>query len=195
MSDRAVTPQSDETERLLRRARDGDHEALEHLFDRHIPLLRRWAQGRLPQWARNGADTSDLVQETIMATLRRLDYFEVRGDGALQAYLRQALINRVRNEMRRASSHPAGVPLDSARPDSCPSPLEEAIGIQTLDRYEAALERLDSEERAAIISRVEFGMSFAQIAKALDKPSADAARMAVVRALMRLAGEMNRSFR
>ena len=181
----------DATEDLLARAQAGDDEALDRLFERHIPILKRWASGRLPRWARQVADTSDLVQETVIATLRNLDSFEARGEGALQAYLRHALINRVRNEMRRALTRPAPTAIDSALPHDGTSPLEAAIGSQTLERYEAALARLTEEEREAVITRVEFGLSYAEVAEALGKPSADAARMAVVRALLKLAKEMD----
>ena len=181
----------DATADLLALARAGDEEALGRLFERHIPLLKRWATGRLPRWARQVADTSDLVQETVIATLRNLPSFEARGDGALQAYLRHALINRVRNEMRRALTRPASTEIDSALPHDGTSPLEAAIGSQTLERYEAALARLTEDEREAVITRVEFGLSYAEIADALGKPSPDAARMAVVRALVKLAREMD----
>jgi RNA polymerase sigma-70 factor (ECF subfamily) len=180
----------DATADLLALARAGDEEALDRLFERHIPLLKRWASGRLPRWARQVADTSDLVQETVIATLRNLSSFEARGEGALQAYLRHALINRVRNEMRRAMLRPTGE-IDSQIPHDGTSPLEAAIGGQTLERYEAGLARLTEEEREAVVTRVEFGLSYAEVAEALGKPSADAARMAVVRALVKLAREMD----
>ena len=179
------------TAHLLARAQAGDEHALDRLFERHIPILKRWASGRLPRWARQIADTSDLVQETVIATLRNLPSFEARGEGALQAYLRQALINRVRNEMRRAMVRPAAADIDSQLPHDGTSPLEAAIGSQTLERYEAALARLTEDEREAVITRVEFGLSYAEVAEALGKPSADAARMTVVRALVKLAKEMD----
>ena len=145
----------------------------------------------MPQWARDIADTSDLIQETIIQTLKHLDRFEHRGDGALQAYLRQAVINRIRNELRRAATHPPSVELDSHLADEATSPLEAAIGKQTLEWYEAALTRLSDDEREAVITRVEFGLSYAEIAEVLGRPSADAARMLVVRALVKLAREMD----
>jgi RNA polymerase sigma-70 factor (ECF subfamily) len=193
MADERAEPTDDvdATADLLARAQAGDEEALNRLFERHIPLLKRWASGRLPRWARQVADTSDLVQETIVATLRNLPSFERRGDGALQAYLRQALINRVRNEMRKAMLRPAPDEIDSQLPHDGTSPLEAAIGSQTLERYETALARLSEDEREAVVTRVEFGLSYAEVAEALGKPSADAARMAVVRALVKLAKEMD----
>jgi RNA polymerase sigma-70 factor (ECF subfamily) len=183
---------SDSTIELLLRAREGDRDALDQLFARHIPLLRRWASGRLPRWARDIADTPDLVQETAFQTFTHLDTFEPRGEGALQAYLRQALVNRIRNELRRAATRPPPTGLDSGVPDEGTSPYEAAIAQRTVEQYEAGLARLRPEEREAIVTRVEFGLSYAEVAEALGKPSADAARMAVVRALVKLARDMQR---
>lgn len=181
-----------DTGELLCRARAGDPDAMDELFAEHLPRLRRWASGRLPRWARDLADTSDLIQDTLLETFKRLEAFEPRGEGALQAYLRQALINRIRNHLRRLGARPAPVELESAWPDDSASPLELAIGRETLDRYDAALTRLSENERDLVVSRIEFGMTYAEIAEALGKPSADAARMAVVRAIEHLTTDMAR---
>lgn len=175
---------------LIERAKSGDNEALEILFSRHIPILRRWASGRLPRWARDLADTGDLVQVTAMDAFRQLDRFEVRGDGALQAYLRQALMNRMRNELRRLGRKPTPSALDSAMPGKETSPLDAAIRQEQMDRYTCALDLLQPEDREAVIGRLEFGLSYRELAEMLGKPSADAARMAVTRALERLAAAM-----
>ena len=71
-----------------------------------------------------------------------------------------------------------------------PSPLEAAIGAQEVKRYERALARLKPEDREAIIARIELNLSHQEVAQALGKPSANAARMAVERALSRLLKEM-----
>ena len=185
--------EDDATVRLLERARSGDQAALDELFERHLKLLERWATGRLPRWARGNVDTSDLVQETILETFKRLDGFEARGKGALQAYLRQAFINRLRNQLRHAMGHPAAEELDSRIPDDATSPLAAAIRSETFERYEAGLEQLDPDERDAIVMRLELGFNYAEVAQALDKPSSDAARMFVARALVKLAKAMDLS--
>ncbi|HEY7057412.1 MAG TPA: RNA polymerase sigma factor [Vicinamibacterales bacterium] len=176
---------------LLQRARHGDTEALNELFSRYLPSLRRWARGRLPRWTRDVRDTDDVVQETLVQTLKHLGSFEPRHEGALQAYLRQALVNRVRDEVRRVGRHAVPDAIVDDHPDAAASPLEEAIGKEALERYEAALHRLRAEEREVIIARVELGQSYQQIAAGHGKASADAARMAVSRALVRLAEEMD----
>ena len=180
------------TQDLLDLARHGDQPALTRLYERYrIPLLR-WARGRLPSSARDLRDTSDLVQEAMLQTFRRLDEFEHRGPGALGGYLREAVLNRVRDEIRRAGRRPGVVPLDPSAADSSPSPLEAAVGSEALARYDAALARLPVAEREVIVARVEMGCDYASIADMFSKPSADAARMAVSRALVHLAEEMHR---
>jgi len=180
----------DSTLSLLTRAKTGDSQALDDLAARYLPLLTRWARGRLPPGARDLADTSDLVQETLVQVFKKIEGFEYRGAGAFQAYLRQAVMNRIRNELRRAGRQPPREELDEKQADDRPSPLEEAIGSEMVELYEAALQRLSPKERELIIARVELGLTYAEIAEALTMPSADAARMAVARALVRLAEEM-----
>jgi RNA polymerase sigma-70 factor (ECF subfamily) len=177
---------------LVDKAKSGDRAALNRLCTRFLPALRRWASGRLPRWTRDLMDTDDLVQETVIRALNRVDTFESRHEGALQAYMRQAVVNRIRDEVRRANRSPAVIELDDRQRDLTASPLEQAIGREALDRYESALARLRSEEREAIVARIELECSYLEVAQALGKPSADAARMTVSRALLRLAEEMNR---
>lgn len=184
---------ADSTIHLLTRFQRGDQDALDRLFARYLPRLRRWASGRLPRWARDVADTHDLVQEVVLQTFRNIRGFEHRGEGALQAYLRQAVMNRIRDEFRKSGRRPELTDVDTGIQDAATSPLEAAVGAELLDDYDAALSRLTSDEREAIIARVELGLTYAEMAEALGKPSPDAARMAVTRALVRLAEEMGRS--
>ena len=185
-----IDPES--TFALIERVRAGDAQALERLFARHLEPLQRWASGRLPQWARDLADTDDLVQDTLLKTFKRIESFEPRRVGALQAYLRNAVLNRLRDELRRKGREPGSTNLDDIQVEAADSPLEAAIGREKVEAYERALEHLKPEEREAIIARVELGYSYDELAVMLDKPSADAARKAAQRALVRLAEEMKR---
>lgn len=185
-------PEVESTFELLERARSGDQDAADRLFARQVRPLRRWASGRLPRWARDIADTDDLVQETVLQTFKRIGQFEARGPGALYAYLRQAVLNRIREELRRKGRRPDGTGLTGLEAERHLSPLEQAIGSEAIDRYEAALARLRPEEQETIIGRVELGYTYDELAEALGKPTPDAARKAAQRALIRLAEEMER---
>ena len=175
---------------LIQRAQQGDREALNLLLERYLPRLRRWARGRLPDYARGLGDTNDLVQDAAIGTFRNFKNFEQRGEGALQAYLRQAVVNRIRDEVRRSGRRPSGESLDPEMPGKQLSPLETAIGQQALDRYETALARLGEIERQAVVARLELGFTYSEVAALVDKPTAGAARIAITRAVAKLARYM-----
>lgn len=180
---------------LLFRAQQGDDSAREELCARYLPRLRRWAHRRLPPWARQHLDTEDLVQDTLLQTVRHLDGFTPNHERAFSAYVSQALGNRVRDAVRAAYRRPAAEPLADDHTASNASPLEEAVGQQTLETYRAALDRLPPMERDLVLARVELGLQYAQVAELLERPSPSAARMATSRALVRLAREMSRDRR
>ena len=175
---------------LLQQMQGGDAAAREELIARYWTRLERWAHGRLPLGARDLHDTTDLVQDTMLAALHRLPEFAPEHDGALQAYFRVALMNRIRSLAKRARGHGQRVEVDSVLEAAGPSPLEEAIGQQALDNYERALDQLRPDDRAVIVLRIELDLPYDEIAAQLGKPTAVAARKAVSRALFRLAQEM-----
>ncbi|HLG55657.1 MAG TPA: sigma-70 family RNA polymerase sigma factor [Vicinamibacterales bacterium] len=186
-ADAQSTLLSDEpTIELVVRARGGDRMAVEALLQRSVPRLKRWAHGRLPAAARGTLDTGDLVQETVLHVLRRLDTFEPRHVGAMQAYLRQSVINRIRDEVRRIGRHPTPCELPEDMRSELPSPLEEAVQAEGVQRYRTALATLAPRDRELIVVRIEAQWSYDEIAQRFGLPTSDAARMAVGRALRRL---------
>jgi len=176
---------------LFALARGGDVRARELLFERALPRLRRWARGRLPRWARDLGDTQDLVQETVLHALRRLDCFEPHCPGALHAYLRRAVTNRIRDEIRRVKGRPVRSELSDRHPLAALSPLQVAIASEAMEKYRAALQRLRPVDRQAIVARIERQQSYEEVAAALNKPTAAAARVAVTRALVSLMKAMD----
>lgn len=177
---------------LLDRVKGGDHQALDALLERCIPPLQRWAHGRLPASARGMEDTADVVQNTVISALRHLNAFEARHQGALHAYLRQAVMNRIRDALRQRQRRGIPTELPEQLVDDGTSPLDRAIGAENVARYEAALLRLHAADREAIVNRLELQLNYDELAVALDKPTAAAARMAVMRAMKKLAEEMGR---
>jgi RNA polymerase sigma-70 factor (ECF subfamily) len=171
------------TVELVRQAREGRSAAVEELLSRYRPRLLRWASGRIPARRRALLDTEDLVQDTLLRTCAQLH--RLKEPGAFPFYVRRALRNRLRDELRR---RPPVEPLDKADeiPDPAPSPAEEAIGRERLERYESALETLSEKERLAVVGRLEWGLPYAELATELGAASPDAARMTVTRALVKL---------
>jgi RNA polymerase sigma factor (sigma-70 family) len=193
MADDATRPSSDPESltsfELVVMANAGDDRARTVLLERYSARLNRWAHGRLPQSARGAYETHDLVQDTLIRVWNSLPTFTPRHEGAFQGYVRTILWNRIRDLGRQHNGHPSD-PIDDQFPGRATSPVDEAIGAETLARYEAALGRLRPEDRELIIARVEMGLSYKELVPMFNKPSVPAVTMAVSRALVRLAEEM-----
>jgi RNA polymerase sigma factor (sigma-70 family) len=136
---------------------------------------------------RRHVDPEDLVQNALMNTFRNLKRFDPEGTGTFLGYLRQALLNQIRDEVRRLRARPSTecLPEDLGSTDT--SPLERVMGRETMERYEDALLRLSEKDRLAVILRVELDLSYPEIAQSMQSSSANAVRMRVVRAILRLA--------
>lgn len=183
-------PNPESTAALLQKIRAGDEAARNRLLERYLPILRRWAHGRLPARARGFADTDDLVQITLVRVLKQLERFEPRHEGAFLAYLRRILVNAMRDEIARAATRGQQEEPGEALADPGASPLEHALERDLLERYDAAFEQLGDEQQEAVFMRIEMGLSYDEIAAAMGKNSANTARMIVSRALVRLAETM-----
>ena len=178
---------------LLDRARAGDERALSRLFRRQAASLRKWARGRLPRWARSMTDTADIVQDVLMRSFRRLDLFEDRGKGTLQAYLRRGVENRIFDEMRRIRRRPFLEDEDAAGDvaEDGPSAFDRLMDVEQEERYKRALATLAEDERLLVVGRLELGYSYEQLALITNRPTKDDARVALRRAVLKMAERMS----
>ena len=185
------TPQAREdletTVRLLESVARGDERARNRLVRRYLPLMLRWAHGRLPGVARALDDTQSLVLDTLQSALSHVEKFECRREGAFLAYLRTIFMNKLRDRCRGA--RPRGEPLwDIPAPGD---PEEDMRREELWAAYDSALAKLPERMREAVFLRLELEWEFVRIAEAIGSPTANAARMYVTRGIRRLAKEMN----
>jgi RNA polymerase sigma factor (sigma-70 family) len=138
-------------------------------------------------------DTCDLVQETALHMIRKLDAFTPEHPGAMGAYLRVAALNRIRDEARRIARRPVAVELPEQLPSPDATPLEKAMEAETFARYREALARLSPKDRELVTAKIEHHWKSATIASRFAFPTVGAAQMAVSRALRRLAKAMQAS--
>lgn len=192
MPRRAPAPQPlESTAVLLERARAGERGAREQLARRYLPPLRAFAHGRLPRGARGLEETDDLVQIALVRGFAQIERFQAEHRGSFLVYLRVILDNLIRDRWRAERQRPLQVPL----PDDLPhhrTPLDEVIAGEDQARYERALAGLKPVPRDALLLRFELDLGYPEIAVELGLPSANAARMRVERALLRLGQLMRR---
>ena len=179
--------------RLLERARRGSRSAIDTLFTRYRSWLRRRSRGRLPRWARDGIDTSDIVHDTLHQTFARLESFESKHARALQGYLLRAVENRINDQLRRAKRRLNVIVPDASAPlsDVAAPQHQQLVNDETRKRYVAGLERLTDRDRRLIVGRAELGYSYRQIAFMERLSSEAGARKALTRALRRLVDVMS----
>ena len=185
-------PRGSTSERsLLERARHGSDSAVAVLFERYRLWLRRWARGRLPRRTRGAVDTSDLVQETLTRTFMHLTSLRSSHAKALRAYLRRAVDNRIRDELRRVTFRQGVIlPEGTVRDSDRATHLEQLIDDETWRRFLDALKRLPDRDRRLIVGRVEFGYNSAQLAVLERLSSPAVARVTLRRAVLRLSALM-----
>ena len=176
------------TVELVERARGGDETAWEILMRRYRGPLQRFARSRLARQPRRLTDTDDVVQDVTINVFRRLHRIELRFPGALLAYLRRSVSNRVADEHRRRSARadgdarrqPAGRSPVAARRDHRPRQ-----GARLPDGAPGAR----PDDRLAIVMRLERGESYDVIAARLGKPTPTPPRRRG-RAMFKLAKQM-----
>jgi RNA polymerase sigma-70 factor (ECF subfamily) len=178
---------------LLKRAQGGDDDARNRLYDRYFRRLRAIAHGRLPYYHRDLRDTDDLVVDTLSRAFKRLKGFENRQEGAFLSYLRKILLNEIRQDVRKRKRRKIDGQPDEEIVDAGQTPSQITAARETFERYENALSRLTVAERQAVVMRIEFGLTHEEIARNLDKPTANAAHMFVARALVKVAKHMRAS--
>jgi len=168
---------------------------VDRLFARHLPAFASMGKRPAPEMdARRDGYRRSCPGNCVPGRQRRIESFEPRHEGALQAYLRQAIVNRIRDEVRRGIRAPLTTELDENQTDHSASPAgagDRPRGGRSVRSVRWRACGPTSARR--FVARIEMDCSYEEVAQALDKPSPDAARMAVSRALLRLAEEMNRA--
>jgi RNA polymerase sigma factor (sigma-70 family) len=178
---------------LIRRIREGDANAQDQLLRRFLPVLRRWARGRLPKRVRDLQETEDIVQVALLNSLRRIDHFASEMPGAFLLYLRTSLLNEIRDEIRRHKRRPEFSEIDSSLDHlDAGAPVAEIAGGDSFAAYQRAMTALPKRQQELLLMRVEFGMSYAEIAAEVGG-TPDAARMMIGRSIASLAQVLKES--
>lgn len=185
---------------LFRRAREGDVQAREWLFQRCRGYLQMVARSQVETWIAAKVDASDLVQQTMLEAYRDFDRFEGDSEKAWLGWLRRILkhnmvdfVRRYKTSQRRgkhrevpfadpADSQAFGAP-DPAAPDLTPS--QEFVRLDDRLRVSEAIEQLSEDYREVIVLRNLQRLSFNEVAERMGR-SRPAVQMLWMRALGQL---------
>lgn len=202
------SPESAGSTELVHRAQIGSRDAREELFRRYYGRVRRVVRSRMGSRPPLCIESQDVIQETFQAAVVHLDRYEVRGGGALIAWLTRIAENTLRTAARRARAEKRDrrreVPLhgraETASRSGATIQLSNhtTLPVDRLARGEEAalvrrcLEHLPPRYRRVIQLRLEGDRPWKSIARELGSPSPAAAQMCHCRAVAELVATVHR---
>jgi RNA polymerase sigma-70 factor (ECF subfamily) len=200
-------PDAGETRDLLHRARHADTQAVDELWQRYRPALRRMIGVRLDQAIVRRVDASDVVQDVLIKATERLGEYlrnpalpfhlwlrQIARDHLIDAHRRhRQAARRTVDRERGLYARPGGADYDDHSSldlaaqlrDSALTPAAEALRHELQYRFQAAIDRLDDGDREIVLLRHFEQLSNSEAAQALGLTEA-AAGMRHLRALRRL---------
>jgi RNA polymerase sigma-70 factor (ECF subfamily) len=193
-----VKPDSAPTCGLLERVSQGDPEALDELLTRYRPDLHDFIEARLDPKLAARVDPSDVVQETQLEVVRRMDDFLRRRPMPFRLWVRRTAYQRLldlqkhhRGRARRSVNREVPLPERSslllARPllGRVLSPSRQLQARELAERVAQAVGHLGETDREVLLLRHGDGLPFEEIGCLLEIEAA-AARKRFGRALLRL---------
>lgn len=196
-------PEPCETERLLDEARGGNASAVERLFKRHRPALKRMIDLRLDRAVARRVDASDIVQDVLIDANRRLAAYlddpampfhlwlrHLARDRMIDAHRRhrKAARRSVDREQPLAPRQRAGqstFDLAAQLSDGQRTPATAAVWQELYRRFHGALAEMGEQDREILIMRHFEQLSNQETARALEITEASAG-MRYLRAIRRL---------
>jgi len=194
-------PEPTSTQTLLQRVHTGDRGALNDLYNRYLMRVLAAVRARLGAELRGKLESSDVVQDALLASLKNVQSFNQTSEGAFLNWLAKVVENRIRDQLdfiraekrdHRLEKPLAGrsaessAPLDIPEKSGAPTPSQVLILSEDLARLEEAMDQLPEESRELVVAVKIEGRTYEEIGQAVGKTT-DAVRMQVKRALVALA--------
>ena len=160
-------------EELVARAQMGDKRA----FDLLVVKYQQKVASLIARYMRDSSEVQDVTQEAFLKAYRALPRF--RGDSAFYTWLYRIAINTVKNHLVAQGRRPPGDDLEAdvaeqmdmgGRLREHATPERELLTDEIARTVQAALDDLPDDLRTAIVLREIEGMSYEEIADAMECP-------------------------
>jgi RNA polymerase sigma-70 factor (ECF subfamily) len=149
---------------LVRRAQDGDRQALEALCRRHAPRVERLAAHLLG----DREDARDAAQEALAKLFVRLPQF--RGESQFSTWLHRLVVNTCRDAAERQSRRRCEPLLEDRRVSAEPDPASCAALSELRAELGAKLATLSPAQAQVVVLKDGLDWSFEEISSASGMP-------------------------
>jgi len=158
---------------LVRRAQSGDRRA----FDLLVVKYQQKVANLIGRYVRDPVEALDVAQDAFLKAYRALDGF--RGESAFYTWLYRIAVNTVKNHLVAQGRRPPGDDLEAdvaeqmdlgARLRENATPERHLLTDEIARTVQQALDALPDDLRTAIVLRELEGMSYEEIATAMECP-------------------------
>lgn len=158
---------------LVERAQSGDRRA----FDLLVLKYQQRVGNLIGRYVRDSSEVLDVTQDAFLKAYRALPGF--RGESAFYTWIYRIAINTAKNHMVAQGRRPPGDDVDAevaeqldvgGRLRDTATPERELLRDEIANNVQAALDDLPEELRTAVVLREFEGMSYEEIAAAMDCP-------------------------
>lgn len=143
---------------------------LEDLVNEHREVVHTYASYRVEPWLRRREPVSDIVQSALREVLENPGRFTYQGPEAFRAFLVRAVEHKIANKRRywkaakrEGEAEPVSR-IDGVQGGEVPTPSEELVARENLERLAAALDELSEDDRRLLTMRRFAGLSTEAIA-------------------------------
>lgn len=149
---------------LVKRAKDGDRQALAVLCERHSPRVEKLARHLL----RDPEDARDAAQEALTKLCTRIGQF--RGESQFSTWLHRLTVNACSDVAKRQGARACEPLLEDRRASTDADPAREADRAELRGELNRCLGEISPEQARVVVLKDAIGLSFEEIAAAADMP-------------------------
>jgi RNA polymerase sigma-70 factor, ECF subfamily len=149
---------------LVRRAKDGDGQALATLCERHAPKVERLSRHLLG----DTEDARDAAQESLEKLCSRIRQF--RGDAQFGTWLHRLVVNTCRDVAERQARRRCETLPEDVRAASDADPARSSALAELRAELGVCLASISPEQARVVVLKDAFDFSFAEISRTADMP-------------------------
>ena len=200
-------PDSNETQELLLGAGEGKPAAVNDLLDRHRGALRNMVRARMDQKLARRVDASDVVHDVLLEASQRLSDYLREPKIPFGLWLRQMAQDRIidlhrrhrvavrrsldREQQQAAAPDRSSLELAGQLRDPELTPAAATLRKELYERFVAAIDLLEDEDREIMLMRHFEQLSNSEVAQilGLSQPAAGMRHLRALRRLREILGE------